>query len=161
MWSIDKCYRGTNQIVRKCHFTLSLVYCKAEQNVLSELTGGSLHTRLLDSQSNNFMTLIYDNNFPDSGKPCKREAGEPYCYCRLVMFRRLPHSSKGCWNLFSAFCRQKKDKIYEIQAKNTKIYHLKSHLLLSLGQIIFINLKWSASVIAVFWMSSMKINTKP
>lgn len=67
------------QIVWKCHFTRSLLQCKAEENVLSELTGGSQHARLLDSQSNHFVALIYDDNFLDGGTMCKREAEEPYC----------------------------------------------------------------------------------
>lgn len=66
---------------------------------------------------------------------CKTEAGEPYRYCRLVMFTRVPHSSKGC---FIAFCRQKRVKIYKIQIIYIKIYYLKKHF--SLGQILSIAL---------------------
>lgn len=73
---------------------------------------------------------------------CKTEAGEPYRYCRLVMFTRVPHSSKGCWELFIAFSvgrkEQKRVKIYKIQIIYIKIYYLKKHF--SLGQILSIAL---------------------
>lgn len=128
-----------NQTALKCHFTLSSLYHRTEYNVLSVLIGGSQHTRLLDSQSNKFTTLISHDYFLGGSTT---GGGETYCWCRLVMFRLVPHSSKGCWDLISVSVGRKKKDLWK-QEIYSKISHLKSNLLISHIGIISISLKWS------------------